>query len=151
MPGLADLRRRTRTVGILAAIVAVAVFLARTLATGPDGAGPPSAEDPELPVYAPEQAIDHLGERALVCGRVVDAAYAEGIGGRPTFLNFGRPHPDQAFTTVIWGRDRGKFERPETTYRSARICVAGQIREHEGVPQIEVREPRQLRVIDLPR
>lgn len=150
MPGLSNLRRRTRTVGILAAIVAGALFLARTVATGPDGADAADAADPELPVYAPEQASDHVGERASVCGRVVDAAYAQGVGGQPTFLNFGRPHPRQSFTAVIWGRDRAKFERPEVTYRGAGLCVAGEIREHQGVPQIEVREPRQLRVTDLP-
>lgn len=143
------LRRKTRLVGLLAALLAAAVFLARTL--GPGGAQAPSADDPELATYAPEEAADHIGERALVCGRVVDAAFAEGVGGTPTFLNFGRPYPEQPFTAVIWGRDRRKFERPEVIYRGTRLCVAGRIREHEGTPQIEVRDPRQIRVLEAPR
>lgn len=145
-----NLRRRTRIVGILAALVAAAVFLARTLGSG-GAPGVPSAADPDLPVYSPEEAGAHLGERAVVCGRVADSYYAEGVRGRPTFLNLGRPHPDQPFTAIIWGRHRAEFERPEVTYRGTRICVAGRIREHEGVPQIEVRAPRQVRVVAGPR
>lgn len=135
--------------GFLAALVAAAVLLVRTL--GPGGADAPSAGDPELPTYSPREAAAHVGERAVVCGRVVDASYAIGVGGEPTFLNFDRPYPDQPFTAVIWGRDRRKFERPELTYRNVRICVAGRIREHRGTPQIELREPRQLRVVEAPR
>lgn len=144
------LRRRTATIGLLAALVAGAVFLARVVGIGGGMSAVPDAADPELPTFTAEQAGAHVGERALVCGRVVDATFAEGLRGRPTFLNFGRPYPEQLFTAVIWARDRGKFERPEVTYRNVRLCVAGRIREHEGTPQIELREPRQLRVSSGP-
>lgn len=144
-------RRRTATIALVVALLAAAFLLARVVGSRGGGAGVPSAADPELPVYTPEQAAAHVSERALVCGRVADAAYPDGIRGRPTFLNFERPYPEQPFTAVIWGRDRSKFGQPEETYRDVGLCVAGRIREHEGRPRIELREPRQLRIVSGPR
>lgn len=148
---MSSLRRRTATIGLLAALLAGAFLLARVVGSRGGGSSVPSAADPGLPVYAAEEAAAHVGERARVCGHVADAAYPEGVRGRPTFLNFVRPYPDQPFTAVIWGRDRSKFGRPEVAYLNARLCVAGTIREHEGTPRIELREPRQLRVVSGPR
>lgn len=148
---MSSLRRPTATISLLAALLAGAFLLARVVGSRGGGPGVPSAADPELPVYTPEQAAAHVGERALVCGRVADAAYPEGVRGRPTFLNFERPYPDQPFTAVIWGRDRSKFGRPEVAYRNVGLCVAGRIGEHEGTPRIELRDPRQLRVVSGPR
>ncbi len=64
--------------------------------------------------------------------------------GRPTFLNFERPYPDQSFTVVIWEEHRPDFDRPEARLRGREVCVAGRVREHEGTPQIEAVDPAQL-------
>lgn len=141
---------RTRRVALLAALLAAAVFVARTVGVG-SGDGrtaperPPTREEArELPTYPAAAAIEHVGERAVVCGRVVDAAYRPDVRGRPTFLNFERPYPDQAFTVVIWEDHRPGFDRPEARLRGREVCVAGRIREHEGTPQIEAVDPGQL-------
>lgn len=137
--------RRQRRIGLGAvAIVCLAGFLLWRFAPG-GSAAPAAVSDPDLATYGPHEAGDHIGGRARVCGRVAGTAYAAGVGGRPTFLNFGRPHPDAPFTAVIWGRNRGRFEAPpEDLFRGRRVCVAGEIREHEGRPQIEVRSPAQI-------
>ena len=91
-------------------------------------------------------ASDHIGKRAVVCGIVESADFIPAIGGEPTFLNLGRPYPDQPFTVVIWGEDRARWPvPPEERYLTRRICVTGTISEHRGTPQIRVREPRQIR------
>lgn len=110
-------------------------------------AGPPVADvtDGSLATYEAAAAGGHVGERARVCGRVAQATHMAGVGGRPTFLNFVRPHPDAAFTAVIWGEHRAAFRAaPEDLYRGRRVCVAGTIRSHEGRPQIEVTSPAQV-------
>lgn len=135
---------RGRTVGLVAALLVGAVFLARTIGGGGGPADVPAAED--LPIYETGAAADHVGEAAVVCGRVADAAYRPEVGGRPTFLNFGRAYPDQAFTAVIWGEHRGRFDRPEARLRGERVCVRGWIRSHRGTPQIEVSDPGQIRI-----
>jgi len=130
---------------VLAAVALLAFLARRHLVSGSAGGG--AARPGDGPTLRPEQAAAHVGEVATVCGAVVEASYLAGVQGRPTFLNFGARHPDQPFTAVIWGESRGRFDAaPERAYRGARICVAGRISEHEGVPQIEIRGPGQLRV-----
>ena len=65
--------------------------------------------------------------------------------GRPTFLNFDQPYPNQVFTLLIWGSDRSKFGDPETSYRGKRICVTGKISDYKGVPEIAAKAPSQVK------
>jgi hypothetical protein len=94
--------------------------------------------------YSATEAKEHIGEFAVVCGKVVNTRFADNIRGTPTFLNFEKPHPNQLFTVVIWGRLRDKFDRPEAKYKDKEICVKGKIEEHRGTPQIEARDPAQI-------
>ncbi len=87
-----------------------------------------------------EDAVNHIGQIGVVCGKVESTHYAENSRGSPTYLNLGKPYPDQVFTVVIWGRYRQKFDKPEQTYRGKQICVRGKITEYQGIPQIEVVE-----------
>lgn len=92
------------------------------------------------------EAKDHIGELATVCGKVVSTRYAESSRGRPTFLNFDEPYPNQVFTVVIWGSDRSKFGDPETRYRGKRVCANGKIGEFKGVPEVVTNEPAQIKM-----
>ena len=124
---------------VLALVMVAGLILSRVYQPGSREA------EPELRITAFD-ASDHIGERAEVCGIVESADFRPSIGGEPTFLNLGRPYPDQPFTAVIWGEDRGRWPvPPEERYLTRRICVTGIIREHRGTPQIRVREPRQIR------
>jgi hypothetical protein len=62
-----------------------------------------SAQPRKVQTITAEQAKDHIGETARVCGMVVSPHYAFETRGHPTFLNFDRPYPRQVFTAVIWG------------------------------------------------
>jgi hypothetical protein len=69
---------------------------------------------------------------------------------QPTFLNLGRPYPDQLFTAVVWDDDRPRFGRaPEERFRDRRVCVTGTIRSHQAMPQIIVRRPEQIEIVEL--
>ena len=92
------------------------------------------------------EAKNHVGEPGTVCGKVVSTRYAESSRGRPTFLNFDQPYPNETFTIVIWGNDRSKFSDPETVYRGKHICVTGKISEYKGVPEIVANAPSQVKV-----
>jgi DNA/RNA endonuclease YhcR with UshA esterase domain len=120
------------------ALVAVAVLVARLDGGGPAGAWIPAAE-----------ASRHVGERGTVCGEVASTRYAPSANGEPTFLNLERPYPNQVFTALIWGEDRPRFGRaPEEHFRGRRICVTGKITEYRGTPQIVVRRPDQIEVVE---
>ena len=92
------------------------------------------------------EAKYHIGERTTVCGPVVDATWASGSNGKPTFLNLGKSYPDpDRFTVVIWIQNRGNFpQAPEDYYLGKTICVTGLIMEYEGITEIEVEYPAEI-------
>jgi len=113
-------------------------------------------EDSQGPKELPAGSISwseakyHIGERTTVCGPVVDATWASGSNGKPTFLNLGKPYPDpDRFTVVIWIQNRGNFpQAPEDYYLGKTICVTGLIIEYNGIPEIEVQYPSEIEIQD---
>lgn len=95
---------------------------------------------------AATEAKDHIGERAVVCGKVASTRYANKSNGQPTFLNLDQPYPKQVFTILIWGSDRPKFGEPESKYRDQNVCVTGKITSYRGEAEIAANNPDQLEV-----
>jgi endonuclease YncB( thermonuclease family) len=93
------------------------------------------------------EALSHAGEVVVACGSVAATKHATRVAGAPTFLDLGRPHPEQELTIVIWGADRAVFGEPEKTYRGKRVCVTGKLRLHQGHPQIACSDPSQIEVV----
>jgi hypothetical protein len=93
---------------------------------------------------AAEDAVHHVGETATVCGAVASAKFDAELQSQPTFLDFGKPYPDQVFTAVIFGADRTKFGSPEISLRGKRVCVTGKIQDQHGLPEIVLGDPKQL-------
>lgn len=105
----------------------------------------PGIPKPEIQINS-DEAQNHIGEAAEVCGKVANARFIPHIDGKPTFINFDRPNPNQTFTTVIWGENRSKWKQlPENIYPENEVCVTGRIESHQGTPQIEVKNPEQIR------
>ncbi len=92
------------------------------------------------------QAKDHLGQTATVCGKVVSTRFLESANKQPTFLNFDKPYPDHTFTVVIFGDSRPKFGKPEQEYLQKDVCVTGAIKDFNGKPEIELADPKQIRL-----
>jgi hypothetical protein len=92
---------------------------------------------------APEEAANHVGETATVCGTVASANYAAGSRGAPTFLNLGKPYPNHVFTAVIWGSDRPKFGTPESLAGKV-ICVTGEIKLFHARHEVVLHDPAKL-------
>jgi hypothetical protein len=92
----------------------------------------------------PEEASAHAGETATICGAVESAHFAPRSRGQPTFLDFGRPYPNETFAALIWGSERPKFGEPEITLQGKRICVTGMIRLYRERPEVILNNPEQL-------
>lgn len=96
----------------------------------------------------PADAAAHVGEEATVCGEVTGAKFSSHRKRKPTFLDFGPPHPNQLFTALIWGEHRDKFDYVPESLLGKTICVSGTITEHKGKAEIKVSDPSQIRVIE---
>ncbi len=92
------------------------------------------------------QAKDHVGQSGTVCGKVVTTRYLDSSNRRPTFLNFDEQYPNHTFTAVIFGDHRAKFGKPEEEYLQKNVCVTGDIKDYNGKPQIELTDPKQIRL-----
>ncbi len=134
-----NIRKRLKYIfPVLILIMVAGLILSRVYQ--PDSSSP----KPEVRINA-EEAADYIGTAAEVCGEVASAEYLPRIGGEPTFINLGRAHPNQFFTVVIWGDNRGKWANsPEQKYVNSEICVSGMVEIHEGTPQIIVDKPDQI-------
>jgi micrococcal nuclease len=93
----------------------------------------------------PEDAAKFIGQQKTVCGKVASSHYAARSRGQPTFINLDKPYPNEVFTVLIWGSDRGKFEKPpEEMYAGKEVCVTGMIKSYQGRPEIIVGQPSQI-------
>ena len=95
----------------------------------------------------PADAANHVGEEATVCGEVGGTKYSDHRKRKPTFIDFGPPHPNQVFTALVWGEYRDKFDYAPESLLGKRICVSGTITEHKGKPEIKVTGPSQISVM----
>ena len=96
----------------------------------------------------PADAASHVGEEATVCGEVTGAKYSSHRQRKPTFIDFGPPHPNQLFTALIWGEYRDSFDYVPESLLGKTICVSGTITEYKGKAEIKVSAPSQIRVVD---
>jgi hypothetical protein len=94
--------------------------------------------------YGTDDAINHVGEYATVCGFVVTAEFANFLENQPTFLNLAKRYPNEVFTAVIWGADRGRFDYVPESLRGSSICVTGEITLKGGIAQMIVSAPDQI-------
>ena len=95
-----------------------------------------------------KEAYKHVGEIQIVCGRIISTKYLKNSSGGPIFLNFGRDHPNQQMTGVIWyGRYSDYFSyRPDKFLKRKTVCAKGRITEFEGKTQMEIRAEQQIKV-----
>ena len=73
---------------------------------------------------------------AAVCGEVTGAKYSGHRKRKPTFLDFGPPHPNQVFTALIWGEYRDRFDYVPESLIGQTICVSSTITEYKGKAEI---------------
>jgi hypothetical protein len=141
-------RERVRTIaGIGLGVVLVVGFgLSRVLggATGGGGSDGTAAACEEPIAWSDAASV--VGERAAVAGPVAAASYEPDVGGSPTFLNLGNAHPDDdRFDAIIYEDVRDRMqEAPEEVFPGLQVCIHGEVRDRDGVPQIIVDHPSDI-------
>lgn len=102
-------------------------------------------------IITADEANQHLQADAVVCGTVASTRYADTTPGKQTYINLGRPFPDQAFTAVIPVTLRPKYNvPPEQLYKGKKICVTGVITASRDKPQIIIADPSQITIGEPP-
>jgi PLD-like domain len=99
---------------------------------------------PSLAVYDFTQAPTHIGERASVRGRLIDA-YRSARG--TVFLDFCANYKGCSFSGVIFADDAGKFGRL-SRYVGRTVSLTGVISSYRGRAEIKLSAPDQLAASD---
>ncbi|MCH8568905.1 MAG: hypothetical protein LAT67_11600 [Balneolales bacterium] len=133
---------------VIVLIMAAALILSRVIS--PDRETAQEVPEAEIRIHTSE-ALSHIGTATEVCGPLAQLSHATNLRGEPTFLNFGRAHPNQEFTAVIWESSvpnwlNSGLTHPKLKYAADEsiYCVTGKIEEHRGGAQIEVFSPEQI-------
>lgn len=121
----------------------------RLLREHPAGEAAPDAEPPRPPrtpsdALPWQEAEGRVGERVTVEGTVVAARRTAKV----CFLNFHKDYR-RHLAVVIFASALARFpEPPEKVFLRRRIRVTGEVREHEGRPEIVVEDPGAIRVVE---
>jgi DNA/RNA endonuclease YhcR with UshA esterase domain len=123
------------------AICTVALCLAA--AAFPSPAGETNAPAPTIGVA---QAADFIGKQVTVTGVVVQVSARPGL----TFLNFGKPYPNNVFTVIVRDRNTNQFDGLSGLKGKA-VSVKGKVIEYRDKPEIELTGKSQLKLLSKPK
>lgn len=92
-------------------------------------------------VIRDSDAAGHVGERVTVKGFVA-SVFTSRAGN--TFLNFGKPYPNQTFAAVIFRGSAKQFGNP-AQWEGRHVLVTGKVKLYKGKPEIILTSVNQLR------
>ena len=93
-----------------------------------------------LPTYTAQEASRHVGETAIITGKVESVQQS---GKENLILTMAGTYPSQAFTVFIPATTAVQFPHPQQ-YEGKTIAVSGKISLYHGKPEIIVMSPNQL-------
>lgn len=100
------------------------------------------------PRVSPADAKNHVGETAMVCGKVVDTKTTKyGIAGhgKPVLFDLDKPEPNPVFYFVTFGAQPGGPEEAVAAYNGKQVCVTGKIAETSSGPFIMAADRSQIK------
>jgi DNA/RNA endonuclease YhcR with UshA esterase domain len=97
----------------------------------------------KIPQYSTKEAKNHKGQYATVKGTVSDVLVSE--TGKVFFYLDGK-YPNHLFTAVINKDDVPKFAEVNE-YIDLALEITGVIKIHEGKPEIILKSPKQIRIV----
>ena len=107
----------------------------------------------QTPAATPEvisflDAGKYVGQVKTVEGTIVRTYKCTKCRHKVIFLNFHDPY-EGYFRAIIWEEDWNKFPfAPEIYYKGKKVRVTGKIELYKGAPEIVVREPSQIEVVE---
>ncbi|MFA6601510.1 MAG: phospholipase D-like domain-containing protein [Candidatus Paceibacterota bacterium] len=93
----------------------------------------------EVPEYDFEEAPDHIGEEAVVTGKVISVFTSK---TNTTFLNYCSDYKKCSFSVVIFASDKEKFS--DVQKLTGEMKIRGVIKSYQGKAEVILEEPEQI-------
>jgi DNA/RNA endonuclease YhcR with UshA esterase domain len=105
---------------------------------------PSRADETNAPatVIGGAQAEDFIGKQVIVTGVVSQVSFRPGL----TFLNFGKPFPNNSFTAIVRDRNTNQFD-DLSELKGKAVSVKGKVIDYKGKPEIELTTKSQLKLL----
>lgn len=105
------------------------------------------------------EASKHVGELVTVQGPLFSSKFMAHITGKPTWMDVGNKFPStDRLQLIVWGSNRGNFDLPHIDEegfdmeryegRLVTVCAQGKVAMYKGVPQIELKDMSQVRIVN---
>jgi len=94
------------------------------------------------PTIGIAQAADYIGKQVTVTGVVAQVSVRPGL----TFLNFGKPYPNNVFTAIVRDRNTNQFD-DLSELKGKAVSVKGKVIEYKDKPEIELTSKSQLKLL----
>jgi hypothetical protein len=108
-----------------------------------------AAQNAQPPAHVtPNEAKNHIGETAVVCGKAVDSKVSRyGIAGhgKPVTFDLDQPAPNQAFYFVTFGTQSDGPQEAVSAYQGKNVCVTGKIANGASGPYILAADRSQIK------
>lgn len=99
-------------------------------------------------IISTDEFKDYIGQEITVKGTIDQVVSLKDVRGKPTYFNMGGKYPDNKFTLLLWESNKHKFTKGAQFYEGKTIKVIGLIETYRGKPQIVIREPEQIEVLE---
>lgn len=102
--------------------------------------------------YAQSVSADSLqyyeGKKVTVCAKV-KGTFVSNKAKKTTFINFGKPYPNEKFIVVVFEKDLVNFSYDiPTKLKNKTVCVTGIVKMYKGKPEIIATKEEQLVISD---
>ena len=88
----------------------------------------------------------YVGKTITVCSKVQSTFVSKG-DKKTTYINFGKPNPNNTFTAVIFSSDSANFKYIPSEYLKERtVCITGKVLLYKDKPQIIVKKEVQIKI-----
>jgi hypothetical protein len=107
------------------------------------------AQNAQSSRVSPAAAKNHVGETAMVCGKVVETKVNKyGVAGHgiPVMLDLDQPEPNPVFFVVTFGSREGGPNEVIAAYKNKNICATGKITLASGKPYIILADRTNIKV-----
>ncbi len=81
------------------------------------------------------------GKTITICEKVTGTRETK---GENVLLNFGKPYPNNAFSVIIFKRDRDKFSYNPLDLKDKTICITGMVVMYKGKPEIVIKNESEI-------
>lgn len=89
-----------------------------------------------------------FAQEVIVEGTIDQVVSLKDVRGQPTYFNMDGQFPNHKFTLLLWGSDKDYFREDVFSYEGKSVKVTGLIETYRGKPQIVIREPEQIEVLE---